>query len=118
MRNSSSDRSRSNTPRRLSMTSRRPSFWLAIAIFLTSAVTITARPSSAQTWVATGSMITARVGHTATLLPNGKVLIAGGSNVGTALASAELYDPATGTFMATGNMTTARTDHTATLLND
>ena len=47
------------------------------------------------------------------MLPNGKVLLAGGSNGG-ALASAELYDPASGTWTATGSLGTAR--HTATLL--
>ena len=45
----------------------------------------------------TGSLATARVGHTATMLNNGKVLVAGGSSTGT-LDSAELYDPATGTW--------------------
>jgi hypothetical protein len=66
----------------------------------------------------TGSMTTARANQTATLLPNGKVLITGGDGVGSqALASAELYDPSTGTFTPTGSMTTARTwGHTATLL--
>jgi len=60
---------------------------------------------------ATGSMGTARVGAAATLLKDGRVLVAGGW-----LATAELFDPATGTFAPTGSMQMART--TATLLND
>jgi N-acetylneuraminic acid mutarotase len=74
------------------------------------------------TWSSTGSLATARRYHTATLLtsgPNaGKVLVAGGAT-GTAssrLASAELYDPATGTWSSTGSLATARRNHTATLL--
>jgi hypothetical protein len=71
-------------------------------------------------FTATGSMTTARYYATATLLPNGQVLIAGGcrSDCGTdnALASAELYDPATRKFTATGSMTTVRAGETATLL--
>jgi hypothetical protein len=63
------------------------------------------------TFVATGSMTTARAWHTATPLANGKVLVAGGG-----VASAELFDPATGTFSATGGMGTGRGGHTATLL--
>ena len=54
--------------------------------------------------------------HTATLLPNGKVLVAGGDCTATTLASAELYDPASGTWTATGSLATARSFHTATLL--
>ena len=116
------------------------------------------------TWTATGSLATARFYHTATLLPNGKVLVAGGYDhqrltsrarnstirragpgrppaaspphasftrrrccptarcssqaVGYSdrLASAELYDPASGTWTATGSLATARYNHTATLL--
>ncbi|BDA78550.1 hypothetical protein LPTSP3_g14800 [Leptospira kobayashii] len=67
----------------------------------------------------TGSMNVPRDIHTATLLNNGKVLIAGGysSNVGY-LSSAELYDPNTGTFSTTGSLTEVRTYHTATLLGN
>jgi hypothetical protein len=65
---------------------------------------------------ATGDMGTQRVAHTATLLANGKVLVTGGFNGTDVLATAELFDPATGTFTPTGAMTTARFSHTATLL--
>jgi uncharacterized delta-60 repeat protein len=69
-------------------------------------------------WSSAGRLATAREHHTATLLPNGKVLVAGGYLSGTgAIASAELYDPTTGTWSSTGTMTTARCAFTATLLN-
>ena len=60
------------------------------------------------TWSEAGKMITPRHGHTATLLPDGKVLVAGGSDGGaragrgSALGSAELYDPDTGSWTAIG----------------
>ena len=63
-------------------------------------------------------MATARSSHAATLLPNGRVLIVGGSDGDHALASAELYDPATGTFSSAGSMSKARDGATATLLPD
>ncbi len=66
---------------------------------------------------ATNPMTSARFLHTATLLPNGKVLIVGGYNNSITFNTAEVYDPATGTFTATaGNMMSARHYHTATLL--
>src|SRR5207245_5624355 len=59
----------------------------------------------------------ARVSHTATLLPSGKVLLAGGSGPGGVLDTAELFDPVTLSATAlTSSLTTARTEHTATLL--
>jgi len=69
----------------------------------------------------TGSMITARSQHTATLLPDGRVLVTGGvSQAGGyhTLSSAELYDPATGLFTVAASMTTGRRMHEATLLPD
>ena len=70
------------------------------------------------TWVApNGSLNTARWQHTATLLNNGQVLVAGGfESSDNASASAEFYNPATGTWTATGSLNTARYEHTATLL--
>ena len=72
------------------------------------------------TFAATGSMAVGRVLHTATLLSDGRVLIAGGTDAsgggGAATASTEIYDPSTGTFTVSGSMMTTRANHTATLL--
>jgi hypothetical protein len=73
----------------------------------------------AGTLTATGKMTVARYGQTATLLPSGKVFIAGGGpevQLYSIFASAELYDPGAGTFTLAGSMSVAREDHTATLL--
>src|SRR5271166_6138255 len=69
-------------------------------------------------WSPTGTMLSARDGHTATILTNGKILAAGGTNNGVALTSAELYTPATGTWASTGNMNVGRTLARALLLSN
>ena len=66
--------------------------------------------------VSTGSMRDGRYYHTATVLSNGKVLVAGGSTYSASLASADVYDPAAGTWSSAGNMTMPRDQHTAVLL--
>ena len=70
------------------------------------------------TWTDTGRLNTGREVHTATLLANGEVLVAGGFQTAPrhVLASAELYDPVTGTWTDTGRLNTGRDAHTATLL--
>jgi len=72
--------------------------------------------ASAPSWGFTGSLNSARSGHTTTLLPNGKVLVVGGGNTAGALDSAELYDPVAGTWRLTGGPNVSRSYHTATLL--
>jgi RHS repeat-associated protein len=69
------------------------------------------------TWTATDALAQARHHHTATLLPNGKVLVTGGSDSqGSLLNTAEVYEPATGTWSPAQSMGVARSSHTATLL--
>src|SRR5438093_977424 len=81
-------------------------------VSLISAATLVmcpARLASAQavapSWSYTGNLNKARDLHTATLLPNGKILVAGGDDISSG-NSAELYDPATGTWSSTGNLNT------------
>ena len=69
-----------------------------------------------ESFLRTGDMNARRAGHTATLLPNGKVLIAGGFTENGMTASAELYEPSSQTFIAVGNMSVERGGSTATLL--
>jgi hypothetical protein len=73
--------------------------------------------SALGTLRATSPMLEPRSGHSATLLPNGKVLIAGGMRRNQDFySSAELYDPATGKFTPTGSMPLATVGNTAVLL--
>ena len=64
--------------------------------------------ASGAHWNYTGDLITARSGHTATLLPSGKVLVSGGWDLNGSLASAEVYDPATGAWSSHGPLATVR----------
>jgi len=94
---------------------------LALLFFFLCAALV-AQPCAATPfqWEYTGSLNSSREFHSATLLPNGKVLVAGGTGPTFPyhLASAELYDPATGTWTFTGSLNAARYLHTATLLLD
>ena len=77
------------------------SFALTLAVLALSFSAI--QHAEAATWTTNSPLITARYAHTATLLLNGKVLVAGGYNPSSNyLSSAELYDPATGTWTPTG----------------
>src|SRR5262245_59974223 len=69
------------------------------------------------TWTLTDPLLNSnnRKYHTATLLPTGLVLVAGGVRA-VPLSTAGLYDPVTGMWAATASMDTARAAHTATLL--
>ncbi len=81
-------------------------------------------PETAQFSPTIGMMTDSRTQQTATLLPQGKVLLAGGldnagmSGSGDSLATAELYDPVSGTFTATGSMAVARANHSSASLLD
>jgi uncharacterized repeat protein (TIGR01451 family) len=70
------------------------------------------RAEAQYAWFGTGPMSTFRILHSATLLPDGTVLAAGGPEG----PSAEIYDPLTGVWTTTGSLNTARFSHTATLL--
>ena len=80
---------------------------------------LVAAPTMAESaWRPGASMNHARAGHTATLLPDGRVLVVGGQGDVTTLATAEVYDPASGTWRVTASMTVPRWGHSATLLPD
>ena len=95
---------------------------LTLALLILAAVLPQPSLGGSSNWSLTDSLSTVRASHTATLLPNGKVLVAGGyagllGDPAPALQSAEVYHPAGG-WSPAGNMGTARGGHTATLLPD
>lgn len=96
----------------------RPLIRVGLILGVTLAIAQPAIGAATYTFSPTGSLAAARAGATATRLPSGDVLIAGGTaSTFMALASAELYHPSTGTFSATtGPLAVARAGATATLL--
>src|SRR5205085_1607499 len=68
------------------------------------------------TWSVAGLMGAPRASHSATLLPNGKVLVAGGQDSTQTIGTAELYDPGTGSWTLSGSPVVPRVHHSATLL--
>ena len=87
---------------------------LAVSALVLSLTSISS--AKADVFIKTGSMAVPRSNPAATLLPDGKVLVAGGYDGTNVTSSAELYDPATGKWIATTSMSTNRTGHKATLL--
>ena len=82
----------------------------------TATVTVMPLPI-VSAWGAAASLVTARDAHTMTLLPTGKVLVAGGRNtMGTALTTAEVYDPESDTWAATAALPAARFWHASIVL--
>jgi WD40 repeat protein len=75
-------------------------------------------PSGAGTFSSTSPLAQPRAYHTATLLPDGRVLVIGGSDDDGTLSSAEVWDPATGSFSPAGSLVEPRAHHIATLLPD
>ena len=72
--------------------------------------------AASGTWTGTASLHTARDGHTATLLPNGNVVIAGGENNNQTVSSSEVYSPTFDSWTASGNLNVARSNASAVIL--
>ena len=74
---------------------------VTMVLCLVMAVVTMSHVEAADTWSLTGAMSTARSFHTATLLPDGRVLVSGGSATDHSVGSAEIYDPTLGTWSPT-----------------
>jgi hypothetical protein len=87
------------------------SLWIAATLLLSHSI-------AHSQWSDTGSLHVGREAHPALLLPSGQVLVVGGIVANGYTATAELYNPATGTWSETASMTHERFFHTATLMQD
>jgi len=81
---------------------------ISAATLATGPIRTVSAQAAARSWSYTGDLNTSRYLHTANLLPDGTVLVAGGSNATGVLVSAELYDPDTGMWSITGGLNVAR----------
>ncbi|MDW5596919.1 kelch repeat-containing protein [Conexibacter stalactiti] len=99
---------------------RQPAVLVVLALAALSLPPAVAQAAAPPAWQQTGPLTAARVGGTVVALPDGRVLVAGGypNNPGNTHASAELYDPATGSWTATGSMAAPRYDGRGVLLKD
>src|SRR6266853_1928638 len=108
----------------ISMIRRNPQFARTLALATIAAIGLLATSAAAALagsggFSNTGSMNVARIDHTATLLSNGEVLVAGGNNnTDGYLSSAEVYHPSSGKWTLTGSMTVPRDGHDAVLLQN
>jgi len=94
-------------------------FWREVAGAALVLGWLAVHPAAADDFLATGPMLDARMSHTATLLPDGKVLFIGGISAWKPRSGfQELYDPLTGTWSGAAAPTDIRRDHTATVLRD
>jgi Galactose oxidase, central domain len=94
--------------------SQRSTFCLCLSLILMALAVTDLR---AQSFVPAGTMTRPRDGNSATLLQDGRVLIAGGEGE-LAAPSAEIYDPVSSTFAETGALIQKRSFHAAVLLGD
>lgn len=88
--------------------------WFLVMAILLFLAPVGAWSQELGSWTTTGAMVTMHQAHSATLLQNGKVLVATGDSRG----STELYDPSALSWSATGSLAVGRYAHSATLLPD
>jgi N-acetylneuraminic acid mutarotase len=89
----------------------------AIVLILIVSTSVLSLAAGSGTWTAIASLRNARESHTATLLSNGNVVVAGGQGSGNVIASTEVYSPTTGAWTTSGSLNTARASANAVLLS-